>query len=206
MTSSTKIDKVSVRLAIEQVGSSPTKLAEYLNVNRSTINRYLRKFPDLKQAAEAAPAQDDDRTKHSKEAVQTAIEASHGVKAAVAGALGCNRRTVDGYLERWPDMAELFEAQRHKLIGDAASKLVDDITDKTSKGHQAAYMFVLKTVGKEDGFVERQELTGANGSSLIGFSPDMLKLMGALQLDPLEALKHFEGMLRARAAQLGVVV
>lgn len=206
MTSSTKIDKVSVRLAIEQVGSSPTKLAEYLNVNRSTINRYLRKFPDLKQAAEAAPAQDDDRTKHSKEAVQTAIEASHGVKAAVAGALGCNRRTVDNYLERWPDMAELFESQRHKLIGDAASQLVDDIKDKESKGHQAAYMFVLKTVGKEDGFVERQELTGANGSSLIGFSPDMLNLMGALHLDPLEALKHFEGMLRARAAQLGVMV
>lgn len=206
MTSSTKIDKVSVRLAIEQVGSSPTKLAEYLNVNRSTINRYLRKYPDLRQAAEAAPAQDDDRTKHSKEAVQAAIEASHGVKAAVAGALGCNRRTVDNYLERWPDLAEMFEAQRHKLIGTAASELVDDIMDKTSKGHQAAYMFALKTLAKDDGFTERQELTGADGSSLIGFSPDMLKLMGALQLDPLEALKHFEGMLRARAAQLGVVV
>lgn len=199
-----KIDIVSVRLAIEAVGNSPTKLGEYLGVNRSTITRYFNRYPELAQAAQREPARDDDRTKHSREAVQAAIEQSHGVKAAVAAALTCDRRTVDNYLERWPDLAELFEAQRHKLVGSASSALVKDIADPTSKGHQPAYFFVLKTMGKDEGFVERQEVTGADGRDLVGFSPESMRLMGVLGIDPAAALGLFENMLKARVAQLGV--
>ena len=77
---------------------------------------------------------------------------------------------------------------------------MDDIEDKSSDGHQRAYMFVLKTFGKEEGFVERSEVTGADGAGLLDVSPDVLKQMKDLDLNINEVLTNLIAM---RQAELG---
>lgn len=206
MSTQQKFEIQSVIEAIRRVGASPSAVAKELNTTRSTINRYRKRYPEIAQAmagpGTAAPVE---WTKHSEQAVREAIEQSHGVKAAVAAALGCSRASVDNYLERWPELAELLEAQRHKLIGFATSALADDIADKKSKGHQSAYMFALKTLGKEDGFTERQEVTGKDGANLLAFSPDVVRLAAVMGVDLAAELRKFEGMVKTRAAEMGVV-
>lgn len=206
MSTQRKFEIQSVIEAIKKVGASPSAVAKALNTTRSTINRYRKKYPEINAAMSSAGAGAVvEWTKHSEQAVREAIEESHGVKAAVAAALGCSRATVDNYLERWPELGELLEAQRHKLVQKATSALVTDIEHAERDGHQRAYMFALKTLGKDDGFTERQEVTGRDGADLLAFDPAIVRLMQMMGIDPAAELRKLEAMVKGRAAQMGVV-
>lgn len=153
------------RRAIEAVGASPAKIAAELGCTRGTVYSYLRRHPELKAAYEAAKGDPiEERKKFSRAAVEQAIREAHGVKSAVAGLLGCSRQTVDNYLAEWPELADVLEAARGGLIGKALGALVADIDNPGSDGHVRAYMYVLKTLAKDDGFSERSEITGEDGA------------------------------------------
>lgn len=191
-----------VRQVIEKVGASPVAIAQELGCSRGTVYGYLRRYPELKAAFEKARgAVVADRAQFSKEAFETAIRDSYGVKAAVAAAMGCSRQTVDNALERWPELREQLDAARSGLVSKATSALVADVENKASDGHQRAYMFVLKTLGKDEGFAERQEITGADGAALFDLSPEVRKLVEEMGLDVSEVGRQFEQMVRAAAAQ-----
>ncbi len=190
------------REVIEQVGASPAAIAEAIGCSRGTVYAYLRKYPELKAAFEqkrgAAVA---DQVQFPKESFEKAIKESRGVKAAVAAALTCSRQTVDNALERWPELREQLDAARSGLVAKAASALAKDVEDRNSDGHQRAYMFVLKTLGREEGFAERQEITGADGAALFDLSPEVVKAVEEMGLDVKEVKRQFESMVLAAAQQ-----
>lgn len=183
-----------VRIAIEKAGASPKAIGDVLGCSRGTVYSYL-KIPELKAAFEKAKgATVEDKPLYPKELFEKAIQASHGVKALVAMNAKCSRQTVDNAFKRWPELVDLFDAAKSELVGKATSALVDDIENKANDGHQRAYMFVLKTFGKDEGFVERSEVTGADGAALLDVSPDVLEQIKAAGLNVAEVLKNFAAM------------
>ena len=191
MAGKKQFDLASVREAIEAHAPSIAAIARELGCQRSTVYAYLRKHPELQAAYDKktggsgamVAAADDSRTAHNKEAVQAAIGQSRGIKATVASKLGCSRGTVDNYLKRWPELKEMLDSERSALIAVASSALVEDVKNSESKGHQAAYMFVRKTLGKEEGFVERAEVSGPDGKSLFELPPDVLRMAEIIGFD-----------------------
>lgn len=193
------------REAIQRAGPSAALIASYLGCTRSTVYAYLRKYPELKQTYEQQKgAAVEERAQFPKEVFLRAIPGSHGVKAAVAAAVGCSRQTVDNALQKWPELAEMLDAERSSLVSTAVSALADDVKNKESDGHQRAYMFVLRTLGKDEGFSERTEVTGADGEGLFELSPEVARLISAMGYDMSQVAKQFEAMVRAAAAQKGV--
>lgn len=64
---------------------------------------------------------------------------------------------------------ELVISGRKSMVGLAEHKLASNI----SKGKEASIIFALKTLGKDVGYIERKEVTGADGKDII---PDMSKM------------------------------
>lgn len=186
-----------VRRVIEAVGASPSAIARELNCSTSTIYTYIRKYDEIKAAYEKAKGGEvEEKPQFPKEKFENAIKLSYGVKASVAAIVGCSRQTVDNAFGRWPDLVNQFDVAKSTLLGMATGAMVDDIMDKTSPGHQRAYMFVVKTQGKDEGFVERSELTGADGAALLDVSPDVLKQITDAGLNVAEVLKNFADMVK----------
>lgn len=186
-----KYSIADMRLAIERVGASPAAIARELNCASGTVYSYLKRYPELKAAFEKAKGGEvDEKPLYPKEVFEMAIKDSYGVKAAVAAAVGCSRQTVDNALERWPELREQFDSARSMLVSKATSALVSEIDRPGSDGHTRAYMFVLKTFGKDEGFVERSEVTGADGAGLLDVSPEIAEQVKALGLNLNEVLKH----------------
>lgn len=195
---SKKYSIADFRLAIEAVGASPKAIADELGCTRGTVYSYLRRFPELKVVYEKAKgAQVEDKPLYPKEKFEEAIKLSFGVKASVAAAAGCSRQTVDNAFERWPELREQFDLQRSTLVSLATNSLVNEIINSKSEGHTRAYMFVLKTLGKEEGFIERNEVTGADGAALLNISPDIVKQVDELGLNLNEVLKNLVAMRQA---------
>lgn len=188
------------RQVIEQVGASPAAIAQEMGCSRGTVYAYLRKYPPLRTAFEKARgAAVAERTQFSKEAFEKAIKDSSGMKSTVAAMMGCSRQTVDNALERWPELREELDAARSGLVARATSALVADVENPYSDGHQRAYMFVLRTLGRDEGFAERQEITGADGAALI--SPELAQLIASMGMDMSVVVREFETMVRTAAAQ-----
>ncbi len=213
MAGKREYDLASVRKAIEEHGSIAA-IAKALGCQRSTVYSYLRKYPELQAAFDKktgggdkamVAAGDDSRTAHTKEAVLKAVATSRGIKASVAVALGCSRGTVDNYLGRWPDVKDAFDASRSLLVNTAVSALAKDVQNADSKGHQSAYMFVLKTLGKDEGFVERSEVSGPDGRSLFELPPDVLRLAEMIGFDWTSVGNQLANMIRMAAEQKGLL-
>jgi len=66
-----------------------------------------------------------------------------------------------------------------------------------------AYMFVLKTLGKDEGFVERSEVTGRDGKGLMELPEDVAKMVDELGLNVAEVLRQFGEMVRERELAKG---
>lgn len=195
-------DLRNFRLVIERVGASAAAIAAEIGCSRGTVYAYLRRYPELKAAFETARGgMVAEQSQFSKEAFEKAIRESNGVKAAVASAVGCSRQTVDNAIERWPELREQLDAQRSGLVALATSALVEDVKNAERDGHQRAYMFVLRTLGKDEGFTERQEVTGADGAALFDLSPEVVKLAQEMNVDISKVARQFEEMVRAAAAQ-----
>jgi AcrR family transcriptional regulator len=202
MATQRKYEMADFREAIDQAGAEVRLIASYLGCTRSTVYRYLkdaglRAYYEMRQGAAI-----QERAQYTREMLIEAIRESRGVKATVAARLGCSRQTVNNKLDEWPELAEMLDAERSWLIDKAVSALVTDVETAKNEGHQRAYMFVLRTLAKDEGFSERTELTGADGQDLI---PDeMVKLAGELGLDLKEVMRHMANMMRAQAAQRGL--
>jgi hypothetical protein len=212
MAGTPEYDLASFRRAIEEHSPSITKIAKAMNCTRGTVYSYLRKYPELQAAYDKKtsgekgilPAADDSRTAHTKEAVIAAIQKSRGIKASVCSALGCSRGTVDNYLNRWPELKEMLDAERSGLIAIASSALVEDLNNSESKGHQPAYMFVLRTIGKEEGFVERSEVSGPEGKNLFSLPPEVLRMADVIGFDWSAVGAQLARMIMMQAEQKGL--
>jgi hypothetical protein len=90
--------------------------------------------------------------------VKKAIRESGGILAAAARRLDCTRSTVGQYIERHPELRAIVEACRDAEIDTAEEQLFLAV----KRGEPWAIAFVLKTIGRRRGYVERQEIESAS--------------------------------------------
>ena len=91
-----------------------------------------------------------------------AIPGTGGIISSIARKVGCNWHTAKKYIEEYPTVNKVWQAEREGVIDLAEAKLIEAIKD----GDLGAIKFYLTTIGKHRGFVERQEITGADGQGV----------------------------------------
>ena len=92
-----------------------------------------------------------------------ALREKHGNLSAAARYLGCDRHTVTRYINTYPTVKAVADEERETLIDFAENQLFKQVQD----GNITAIIFTLKTIGKSRGYVERQEVTGADGGAVV---------------------------------------
>jgi hypothetical protein len=112
--------------------------------------------------------------------VLEAIKDSDGIKTVIAARLGVTRQTVDSYLQRWKTAQEAYDIEEESTLDLAESIITTNLRNLVKVQKQAeedgkpfagvvnsgdAWQ-MLKTKGKSRGYVDRQELTGAEGKDL----------------------------------------
>ncbi len=98
------------------------------------------------------------KTEHNKKALLEALEKSLGIVTTACKQVGIGRTTYYEYLKD-KDFKKEVDSVQDIALDFAESQLHKQI----QAGNTAATIFLLKTKGKGRGFVERQEITGAEG-------------------------------------------
>ena len=101
-----------------------------------------------------------------KKAMLTALESSLGIVTTAAKQAGINRSTHRNWMRSDPAYAEAAREIEDIALDFSESHLMSQIR----AGNITAIIFFLKCKGKRRGYVERQELTGADGRDL-GLAP-----------------------------------
>lgn len=114
--------------------------------------------------------------------VEAALLKCRGNYAAAAKALGVTRQAVSKYVKERPELLEAVNDQREARI-DRAESALDKAIDR---GAPWAISLTLRTQGKERGWVERQEVTGKNGTPI--HPPRDLSKLSDTDLATLEAI------------------
>lgn len=96
------------------------------------------------------------------EDVEPLIDEKRGNIAAIARALDVSRHTVYARINESVTLQGKLDDARESMIDTAESQLYQQIED----GNMTAIIFFLKTRGKSRGYVERQEVTGADGGAV----------------------------------------
>jgi hypothetical protein len=103
------------------------------------------------------------KTEHiKKDAIIQALEKSLGVVTTACKQVGIGRTTFYEWLNNDTEFAKQVEEIQNVALDFAESQLHKQIGD----GSTSATIFYLKTKGKKRGYIERQEITGAEGERL----------------------------------------
>ena len=97
--------------------------------------------------------------RYTAEQMIEAIQAAKGLKSVAARRLGCSWLTVHNYCRRHPTVQQAYDETRQQLVDLAEGKLIVEV----NRGMWPAIKWVLATLGKDRGWVERKEVTGAEG-------------------------------------------
>lgn len=125
------------------------------------------------------------KPRFTKAQMAEALQQCGGVPTDVAKQLGCERKTVYLYLERYPELNEIRAEANDELIDMAESGLRKSV----GEGYFPAIRFVLQTKGKNRGYSERVQVVGADDGP-IKTEPEKLdlSLYDDDELEQLEAL------------------
>lgn len=93
------------------------------------------------------------------ELIIQALKETHGMVSLAAERVGCAPKTIYARIKSVAAVREVLDTERSKMVDIAEMKLYSAIMT----GESWAIALVLKTIGKDRGYVERQELTGADG-------------------------------------------
>jgi hypothetical protein len=92
-----------------------------------------------------------------------ALKKTLGIVTTAASQVGISRNTHYTWMQEDPDYKAEVDGIADMAIDFAESSLQRQIQD----GNTTATIFFLKTKGKDRGYVERQEVTGINGSGIV---------------------------------------
>ena len=123
--------------------------------------------------------------KPNKEKFREMAAAAHGNYSRVADAFGVSRQTVHNWCKEDPDFKEIMDDQKMRLYDSAieAARALTTGIPKIVNGKLVGWYekpdgnmvrYILSTLGKDEGFTERKEVTGANGAS---FAPKVINLV-----------------------------
>jgi hypothetical protein len=102
------------------------------------------------------------KPRYTAKQVADALTETKGMMFIAAQRLGCTHQTIRNYCARYPSVREVVEAQKGQMVDLAELKLWQSIQN----GEAWGITLCLKTIGKDRGYVERQELTGENSGPL----------------------------------------
>ena len=101
-----------------------------------------------------------------------AVRNAQGNITAAARGLGISRTTLYKFINNHATVKSALRESRETMLDNAESVLYK----KVLEGEAWAVCFFLKTQGKSRGYVERQEITGAEGKPVViaigGIDPD----------------------------------
>lgn len=100
--------------------------------------------------------------KFTQEQIIAAVTETKGMVAVAARRLHCESDTIRNYAKRYPAVAAAIKEER-QMMGDIAEL---GLFKAIQNGDLDAIKFYLKTVGKDRGYVERVESTGADGGPI----------------------------------------
>lgn len=92
-----------------------------------------------------------------------ALQRTKGMVYLAAEALGCSAPTVYNYINRHPTVKAAFEAESGKILDIGEMKLYESVLN----GEAWGITLLLKTKGKDRGYVERKELGNEDGKEFI---------------------------------------
>ena len=99
------------------------------------------------------------KTEQHKKAIIDALEKSLGVVTTACKNVGIGRTTF----YEWMKDDEDFEREVNEIQNIALDFAESQLHKQIGEGSTAATIFYLKTKGKKRGYIERQEITGADG-------------------------------------------
>ena len=85
-----------------------------------------------------------------------------GINTQAVKKVGIDRTTPYRWMKEDEAFALSVQEKRNVVLDFAETKLFELVNEN----HPSAIIFLLKTLGKERGYVERHEITGANGNGL----------------------------------------
>jgi hypothetical protein len=100
---------------------------------------------------------------HAPEEVARALTASHGLVSVAARQLGCSRLAVHRHIKRSALVRQALEDAREALLDLAEASLYRQV----AAGEGWAVCFILKTLGRDRGYVERREIAGPDGGPIV---------------------------------------
>ena len=98
---------------------------------------------------------------YKKELIK-AMEQCHGVVSDACLSVGVSRVTYYDYYKNDPNFKESVDQVESTVLDYVEGKLFKLI----DKGDVASTLFYLKTKGKKRGYIERNEITGADGKDI----------------------------------------
>ncbi len=102
-------------------------------------------------------------TKITKKLFKEATKGSGGIQAVVAQKLSVDRSAINRYINKHSDMKEVLEKEREKVIDKAEHKLFE----AADKGQKWAIERILKTIGRNRGYGDHQEISSGEGLKII---------------------------------------
>lgn len=102
------------------------------------------------------------KPRFTQEMVIGALRDTKGMVTVAARRLQCSPQTVENYVHRYPAVAEAKRQEREAMLDTGELALLKAVQE----GQGWAVCFLLKTQGKERGYVERTEVTGAGGGDI----------------------------------------
>jgi len=97
---------------------------------------------------------------YSKKSIIEALHRTHGMIFLAAKEIGCAPVTIYRHAAKDKKIQDIIDSYRGQLIDKAELKLEQAVLN----GEPWALNLALKTIGKQRGYVERQEVTGADGA------------------------------------------
>ena len=88
--------------------------------------------------------------RYSKKIIIAALRASNGLVSAAATRLGCDRKTIRNYFERYPELDQELRDIRDSFVDLAEGSLLAQVQEKNT----AATIFLLRCLGKSRGWVD----------------------------------------------------
>lgn len=139
------------------------------------------------------------------------VRESDGTVVGIAETAGVTEETVRNYRKRSKKVAAAMEEtawlrQEERRVKRQDRK--DEMYEMAQENLQLklldrdwnATRFTLETLGKDDGFSKRTELTGTLG--VLELSAEALEALRTLGIEPSAAVEQFEALVRAEAAAM----
>jgi hypothetical protein len=99
------------------------------------------------------------KQEYTSEKIIQALKDTNGLVSLAAKRLSCSPQTIYNRAKQVQSVQAAIDESREELVDYAELALRSAVIGK----EPWAVQFVLKTIGKHRGYIERQELTGAGG-------------------------------------------